>query len=334
VILITGGTGFVGRHVQARLRRLGIPHAAFGTQDFDLTRWEGVEAVFAAHRDATTILHCASYQAAGDFPAKHPAEQFRINNLIHLNVLEGWRRFAPQAKLVGLGSSCAYPSAETSLTEDRFMDGEIHGSVYAYAFTKRLLWRGIAAYNDQYTLDGSYLIPATMYGEYDDFHPETAHVSGALIGRFVRAVREGLAEVEVWGDGSQVREFMDVEEFVDVLLHVLPRIQRDIVNVGPGRGVTIRALVEAIRDATGYRGQVRFNPDRYIGIKEKFMNTTKLTRQYGWTVPGDLSRGIARTVEWYTRHYEQNKYRRKFAVPAISDTPEALATVGGPERCR
>jgi GDP-L-fucose synthase len=246
-------------------------------------------------------------------------------------VLEAWRRYAPQARLIGIGSSCAYPANGGPLTEDRFMEGEIHGSVYAYAFTKRLLWRGISAYNDQHGLDGSYLIPATMFGEHDDFHPDTAHVVGALLGRFADAARNGAPEVEVWGDGSQVREFMDVECFVDALLHLMPRIHRDILNVGPGRGTAIRDLVDAIRIATEYRGRIRFRADRYVGVREKYMDTTKLNHRYAWTVPCDLTSGIKRTADWYRSCGEQVHNRRKFSDPAAPAcmTAGALAGTGG-----
>jgi GDP-L-fucose synthase len=212
-MLITGGTGFVGRHLAKELRRRGIEHAALSQRDYDLTRPEQAEAALAAHAQCNVIVHLASYQAAGEFPAKHPGEQFHINTLIHANLLEAWRRHMPHAKLLAVGCSCAYPSGAEVLSEDRLLDGPIHGSVYSFAHTKRSLYVGLRAYNDQYGLDGSYVIPATLYGEDDDFAPETSHVCGALVARFVRAVRESWPEVEIWGDGTQKREFMDVKDF-------------------------------------------------------------------------------------------------------------------------
>lgn len=311
-ILITGGTGFVGRHLQEELRARGVPHHVFHRAEYDLTRPEEADAALAAHKDCGLIVHLASYQAAGDFPAKHPGEQFHVNTLIHTNLLEAWRRRLPGAKLVAIGTSCAYPGDATMMVEETFLTGEPHGSVYAYAFTKRLLWLGIKAYNDQFGLNGSYVIPATMYGEYDDFAGETAHVCGALIGRFVRAAREDWPEVEIWGDGTQVREFMDVKDFVPALLHLAGRCERDIVNVGPGRGTTIRALAETIARAAAYRGRLAFQPQRYVGAREKFMCADKLRREYGWEIPGDMEAGIRRTVTWYAENYEALKDRRKF----------------------
>ncbi len=312
-VLVTGGTGFVGHHLQEELARRGISFFAFGRRQFDLTRWEQAEVVFKQHRDAGLILHLASFQAAGEFPGKHTAEQFFINNLIHNHTLEAWRKFIPHARLVAVGASCAYPSAAQAMTEDKIFDGPIHGSVYAYGATKRLLYTGILAYNDQFKLNGSYIVPAAMYGENDDFDETTAHVPAALVGRFVRAVKSDLPEVEIWGDGSQVRDFMDVKDFVRSLLDLAPKLERDIVNLAPGRGKTIKELALTVSDAANYRGKVVFNASRYTGAKEKFVDATKLREKFGMTVSHELAPGIRRTVEWYSKNFETVRGRRKFA---------------------
>jgi GDP-L-fucose synthase len=311
-VLITGGTGFVGRHLQQELTARGIPHFAFGKRQFDLTRWEHAEAVFSAHRDATLIIHLASFQAAGEFPAKHTAEQFYINNLIHNHTLEAWRQSIPQAKFIALGASCAYPSSAQAMTEDKIFDGAIHGSVYSYGATKRMLYTGILAYNDQFKLNGNYLIPPAMYGEDDDFNEATAHVPSALIGRFVKAVKMNLSEVEIWGDGTQVRDLADVKDFVGSLLELAPKLERDIVNLAPGRGKTIRELALTVCEAAGYQGKVVFNSSRYTGAKEKFVDATKLRDKYGLVMNHELAPGIRRTVAWYAKNYETVKDRRKF----------------------
>ena len=311
-VLITGGTGFVGRHIQEELRRRGVSFCVFARKEFDLTVWEQAQAVFRNNRHATVVLHLASFQAAGEFPARHPAEQLFINGLMHAHVLECWRRHIPGARLVAIGSSCGYPGKATHLAEDGFLDGEPHASVYAYAAVKRLLCTGVRAYNDQFGLHGCYLVPAPMLGEHDDFHPATSHVPGALIGKFVRAVREGLPEVEIWGDGTQVRDFMDVKEFVRVLLALAYQCDRDTVNVGPGAGMSIRELAAQICEAARFRGRVVFNPRRYVGVKEKFMDTRRLQDKYGLTISRDIRAAIARTVAWYDANYEALKDRRKF----------------------
>jgi GDP-L-fucose synthase len=312
-VLITGGTGFAGKHLQEELERRGIPFFAFGRRQFDLTRREQAEAVFRKNQDADLILHLASFQAAGEFPGKHTAEQFFINNLIHNHALEAWRQFIPGAKLIGIGASCAYPSAAQGMTEDRIFDGAIHGSVYAYGATKRLLCTGILAYNDQFKLNGSYVIPAAMFGENDDFDETTAHVPAALIARFVRAVKMNLPEVEIWGNGSQVRDFMDVKDFVRGLLDLAPNLERDIVNLVSGHGKTVKELALTVSESAGFRGKIFFNANRYTGANEKSLDAARLREKYKMEIPHDLAPGIRRTVAWYFENCEAVKGRRKFA---------------------
>jgi GDP-L-fucose synthase len=314
-VFITGGTGFVGKHLQRELQRRGIPFFAFGKRHFDLTRWENAEAVFNKNLDADLILHLASFQAAGEFPGKHTAEQFYVNNLIHNHVLEAWRRFLPHAKFVGMGASCAYPSSANAMTEDKIFDGAIHGSVYSYGATKRMLYTGVLAYNDQFKLNGSYVIPAAMFGEDDDFNEATAHVPAALIARFVRAVKTNAPEVEIWGDGTQIRDFMDVKDFVNGLLDVAPRLDRDLLNLVPPGGKTVKELALAVCEASGFRGKVIFNANRYTGVKEKFLDATKLREKFGLVIGSELAPGIRRAVRWYSENYDAVKDRRKFDRP-------------------
>lgn len=311
-VLITGGTGFVGRHLREALDARSVPYVAFSSRECDLTDGAQADAMFAAHVDAKVVIHLACRQAAGEFPAKHAAELFTVNTRIHVNVLAAWRRHVPHARMFAIGASCGYPTGEELLREERFLEGNIHDSVYAYAMTKRLLFVGIRAYRDQYGLKGSYLIPATMFGEHDDFHADTGHVCAALIEKFVRAVQEGHPEVEIWGDGSQVRDFMDVKDFVRALLHLIPRCDDEILNVGPGVGTSIRTLAEIIGSAAGFMGRYRYNPERYVGAQSKVMNASRVVRKWNWTIPADLAPGITRTVQWYARQRAAGEPRPKF----------------------
>ena len=309
--LITGGSGFVGTHLREELSRRGRPFSSFSSREHDLTDPAQADAAFAKAGPIDLILHLACYQAAGEFPARNPGAQFVVNNRIHLNVLEAWRRFAPSAPLVAVGSSCAYPSDLDALTEDRLMAGPIHGSVYSYAFTKRALHTGLLAYNDQYKLNGSYIIPPTLFGEFDDFHVDTAHVSGALVGKFVAATQNG-GDVEIWGDGSQVREFLDVKDFVRALLDLAPKLTREVLNVSPGRGTSIKVLAETIADAAHFPGRIVYNTSKYVGVKEKFLNVDRLRTVHGMELSPDIRAGLQRTVAWYGANFDTVHGRRKF----------------------
>jgi len=313
-VLITGGTGFVGHHLVERLAEDDAESVVFSKSEYDLTDKMQAFRVFEKNKSAEVIIHMACCQAAGNFPGNHTAEQFYINNLIHCHTLEAWRRFIPHAKLIAIGSSCAYPSKVETLEENSLLEGAVHGSVYSYAFTKRLLYQGVLAYNDQYNMNGSYVIPATLYGEHDDFNIQTAHVSGALVGKFVAAVKEKKDSVEIWGDGTQIRDFMDVKKFVDCLIKLIPTLDKDIVNVGPGEGMSIKKLAESISRAAGFTGNLDFNQSQYSGIQRKYMNVEKLRIRYGISIDNEHDQGLARTVRWYVDHYEQLKGKVKSIV--------------------
>jgi GDP-L-fucose synthase len=312
-LLITGGTGFIGKHLTAELDRRKAPYAVFSKAQCDLTDRGATLAMFEKHADAEAIVHLACYQAAADFPAKHTADQFDVNSRIHLNVLEGWRRYLPTARLVGIGSACAYPSTEGAIPETRLMDGLIDGSVWSYGFTKRFLATGIRAMNDQHKLNGTFVIPVTMFGEYDDFQIATGHFIAAMIGKFVGAVIENRPTVEIWGDGSQVRDFMDVKAFVEALLRIVPVCERDVVNVGPGEGMSIRKLALMIAEISGFQGQIVFKPTAYVGMHTRTIDVTRMNERYGVRIDPDPSAGIRRTVAWYRANYAEWSRRVKFA---------------------
>ena len=155
-------------------------------------------------------------------------------------------------------------------------------------------------------------MPATLYGEYDDFDVDTAHVCGALVGKFVKAMREGADAVEVWGDGSQVRDFLYVGDFVGLLMNLMPKCNRDFLNVSHGTGTSIRKLAETIQEATGFEGQIIFNINRYVGDTHKVIDSQKLKNKYGLIPEVSLIDGIQKTVDWYQSKYESVKDVKKF----------------------
>ncbi|MBU4086789.1 MAG: NAD-dependent epimerase/dehydratase family protein, partial [Nanoarchaeota archaeon] len=218
-VLITGGTSFVGKNLVGRLEQLGAESTAFGSREFNLT--QPLQANSLMEREAGKydfIIHMAALQHAADWSIHHTADQLNVNGLIQLNVLEAWKNFQPQAKFIGVGSSCCYPGEISVLREADVDHGPLHNSVYAYGATKRLLGVGIRAYKDQYKLRGIMPMFATLYGPYDDFNIATAHVVSALVAKFCQAKKQENPEVEVWGDGTQTRELIYVEDQINGLL--------------------------------------------------------------------------------------------------------------------
>lgn len=309
-ILITGGTSFVGKNLTRKLNKLGASYFTFGSKDYDLTRPEEAAAVMQVEgKKYDFIVHMAALQHAADWPMFHTGVQFNVNSLIHVNTLEAWKRFQPQAKLVAVGSSCCYPGEVPKLKEEDLDCGPLHDSVYSYGATKRLLGVGIRAYKDQYKLRGIMPMFATLYGPHDDFNIKTAHVVGALVAKFCDAKEEGKAKVEVWGDGTQTRELIYVEDQIDGLLMAAQHFEGDskvyfgdVINIGTGRETTVRELAETIKKVSGFGGQIEFNPNRFVGVKQKVLDISRAKREFGWTVKNkmhSLEEGLVETARWY-----------------------------------
>lgn len=300
--LITGGTGFFGKNFKTYVEELGGFVTAVGSK-YDLSNESEAERLF---KDVLTdkydyIIHGAALQAAGDWPLFHKAEQYDINLRIHANTFRMWHKYQPQAKMIGIGSSCSYPKTKEILAESDYWDGAMHESVDIYGFTKKAVSVGIEAYKSQYGLKGTTVIFATLYGPHDHFDPEKSHVVSALVKKFVDAVESGESEVEVWGDGTQTRELIYVDDQIKGLLSVLD-YNGSLINIGTGKSITIRELAEAIKEQSNFSGNIFYNTNRFVGIKHKVLDISLARDSFGWTSEvqcDSLENNLHKTIEWY-----------------------------------
>lgn len=313
-VLITGGTSFVGKNLTRRLSELGANYLTFGSKDYNLTDREQANSVFQTG-GYDFVIHMAALQHAADWPIHHTAEQFDVNGLIQINTLNAWKEFQPQAKLIAVGSSCCYPGEIESLKEEDLDQGDLHDSVYSYGATKRILGVGLRAYSDQYGLKGIMPMFATLYGPHDDFNLETAHVVGALTAKFCDAKKNNSPSVEVWGDGTQTRELIYVEDQIEGLLMAGQKFEGypstyhgNVINIGTGKETTIRNLAETIKKVSRYEGEIDFNTDRFVGVKKKVLDISRAKKEFGWTVDNrlnNLEEGLEKTIRWYEENIQK-----------------------------
>jgi len=303
-VIVTGGSGFIGRSLSVHLSPLverGRKVLALSSRDVDLANREATFQWFERNQSAhevSHIFHLAAVYKAGGWPATHPGTQFHANMAINVNLLEAWKRFFPGARLTNVVSYCMYPDHDRPHPETELYGTEPEEYLFAYAFTKKALLIGQRAYCQEFGLSAVSLVLPTVYGPGDSFMEES-HVMGALIGKFCRAAKEGRESVEVWGDGNQEREFLFVEDAVDGIITAATKATSPVLNLGTGRGVKVRDIAEIIRDESKFSGVTRYNTDRFVGARRRVLCTDRIKQEIGWTAQTTLEEGIRRTIAFF-----------------------------------
>lgn len=296
-ILVTGGSGFLGSALTPFLEAQGHEVTSLGSRDCDLTVAGSLQNVTSGRYDL--IFHLAAWTQAGEFCLKHPGEQWLINQKLNTNVLDYWASAQSDAKLVFMGTSCAYAPG-SDLRETEFMVGEPIDSLYTYAMTKRMLFQGARALNLQYGLSYLCAVPSTLYGPGYHTDGRQMHFIFDLIRKIICG-REFGEEVVLWGDGYQKREIVYAADFVRILWDLCERRHNDIFNIGAGEEFTIRTFAEHICEVVGYdAGKIRYDESRYVGASSKCLNIEKVRA----AVPYDLTplhEGLKETINWFYR---------------------------------
>jgi len=298
-ILVTGSTGFLGTALCAKLEAQGHTVVRLNSKNCDLTRPGSLDRF--NDRAYDQIHHLAAWTQAGDFCLYHPGEQWIINQQINTHVLAWWHRHQPKAKLICIGTSCAYDPA-MELVEENYLVGMPIESLFTYAMTKRMLYAGLLALQKQYGLNYLCLVPSTLYGP--DYHLDDRqpHFIFDLIRKILRGKLYG-EPVILWGDGTQRRELMFLDDFVKIMLRLGADGNRDLVNIGAGEEFSIRQFAERICEKVGYDIRaVQFDTGRYVGAKSKCLAIGKLRRLIPDLALTPLETGLTKTIEWYKNH--------------------------------
>ena len=295
-IFITGASGFLGTTLCRVLKEAGHELTTPSSKECDLSD----EKSFAkfSNEKYDRIFHLAAWTQAGDFCLRHPGEQWLINQKMNTNILSWWKDSQPQAKMIAIGTSCCYEPG-TPHTEDRFMLGMPTESLFTYAMTKRMLLAGLQALSKQYEMKYLFVIPSTLYGPFYHLDGRQMHFIFDLMRKIVDAKRGGPPAV-LWGDGSQIRELVYVDDFVSALLQLDQSKTNESYNIGAGRGHTIKEFATLLCDAIGYDpGLIQYDTNKYVGAVEKVLVTEKVQKALPQWQPTDLKSGLKKTVDWY-----------------------------------
>jgi GDP-L-fucose synthase len=318
-IVVTGGSGFLGKFVVERLENEGardifVPRK----RDYDLCHREVVARLYA-DAQPQILIHLAATVGGIGANRSNPGKFFYENMAMGLHVVDEARLYHRLEKLVIVGTTCSYPKhTPTPFREEDLWNGYPEETNAPYAVAKKALLVMAVGYREQYGLNGIYLIPANLYGPGDNFDPETSHVIPALIRKFVEAKEAGSASVDVWGTGEVSREFLYVEDAAEgIVLATLRYGGKDPVNLGTGCEIRIRDLVDDIRNLVGYEGEVSWNSSRPDGQPRRRLDVKKALDEFGFCARTSLHEGLKKTLSWY----EQARRGSQIAGTGTHDKP-------------
>jgi GDP-L-fucose synthase len=300
-ILVTGATGFLGTSLCRKLVADGNAVVALGSRSCDLTRADSLEAFNNTRYEQ--IWHLAAWTQAGDFCLHHPGEQWLRNQLINTNVLAWWQARQPQAKMIAMGTSCAY-DPDLPLHEENYLTGKPIASLFTYAMAKRMLYAGLLALEKQFGSRHLCLIPSTLYGPGYHLDGRQMHFIFDLMRKIVAAKLYGDAVV-LWGDGHQRRELVFVDDFASDAIELAQSVDNELINLGAGEDYSIREFAELICEIVGYdAASIQYDATRYVGAKSKCLAVDKVRRLLPGARPIALKEGLRATIEWFWEHRE------------------------------
>jgi len=299
-VLVTGISGFLGRHLKKKLDELGWEVLISNTKVANLMDDKNLHVYNDVKFDY--IFHLAAHTKAGDWCLYHKAEQYEVNERINANILKYWSDHQPQAKMIAMGTSCSY-SPDTLMSEENYLKGEPDTGLYTYAMTKRMLLVGLKSYAEQYGLKYMYYVPSTLYGT--DFELDDSHFIFDLIKKIYSGKNHG-TDVELWGDGYQKRELVYVNDAINIMFYTL-HLENKILNLGTGVEYTIREYAQSICNAVDYNSDdIFYDTSKYVGVRSKRLDTTEMFNLLPDFKFTPMDEALSTTINYYKDRVEND----------------------------
>jgi GDP-L-fucose synthase len=298
--MVTGGAGFLGRCVVARLQEAGARHIFVPrSADYDLRAEDGVTRALADGRP-NLVIHLAAVVGGIGANRENPGRFFYDNAIMGIQLMEQ-ARLSGVSKFVTVGTVCSYPKfTPVPFREDDLWNGYPEETNAPYGLAKKMLLVQSQAYREQYGFNAIYLILVNLYGPGDNFDPASSHVIPALIKKCVDARQSGADHISVWGTGSASREFLYVDDAAKGIVLAGERYDgAEPVNLGVGAEITIRELVTLIARLTRFEGELRWDPSKPDGQPRRALDTARARERFGFVVGTSFEDGLRRSIEWY-----------------------------------
>ena len=299
-IVVTGGAGFLGRFVIEKLKaypqvEVFVPRS----REYNLIEGADVKRLLSDAKP-DMVIHLAAVVGGIGHNQQNPGRFFYDNLMMGAQLIEQSRLHGVR-KFVASGTVCSYPRfTPVPFKEDDLWNGYPEETNAPYGLAKKMMLVQAQAYRQQYGFNAILLLPANLYGPGDNFDLETSHVIPALIRKCVEARRTGSPFVEIWGSGNVTREFLYVEDCAEGIVRAAAVYdESDPVNLGNGREVTIKELVEIIALLTGFEGEIRWQPSKPEGQRRRQLDTTRAYEKFGFRALTPLEDGLRRTIDWF-----------------------------------
>lgn len=301
-ILVTGGTGFLGRRVVAELKSRGYTNIITPrSSEYDLTEQAAVRSLLDREKP-DLIIHLAARVGGIGANRENPGYYFYTNAMMGISLIEEARKYDVE-KFVCVGTICSYPKfAAVPFKEDDLWLGYPEETNAPYGLAKKMLLVQLQAYREQYNFNGVYVMPVNLYGPEDNFDPNSSHVIPALIKKFIDAKAKGEKKVELWGDGSPTREFIYVDDAARGIVMAGESYESSQpVNIGSGNEITIKDLAEKISSVVGFSGFIVWDTTKPNGQPRRRLDTERAKKEFNFEANVKLEDGLKKTIEWYER---------------------------------
>ncbi len=297
-MLVTGGSGFLGRVLVSQLREKGCSDITVPrSKTDDLRVRDNCDRVV---QDRDVVFHLAANVGGIGYNLENPGDLFYDNIMMGVQMMEAARKEGVE-KFIGLGTICSYPCfAPTPFREESIWDGYPEPTNAPYGLAKKMLLVQSQAYRKQHGFNSIVIFPTNLYGPGDKFDLRQSHVVPALIRKINEASLSKQEKIVVWGDGSATREFLYVEDAARAIVMAAESYSKsDPVNIGSGEEVSIKNLVNMLCEIMRFRGSVEWDKSKPNGQPRRKVDSTKAFAEFGFKAQVPLSQGLRKTVDWY-----------------------------------
>jgi len=306
-IVVTGGTGFLGTRIIEKLeKRENVNVYSISKREgVDIRDYESFKS-FLSQYTVDLVIHTAALSGGIAINYERPAEMIETNTIIGLNVVKACNELGIN-NLITILPNCVYPGGLEEYEEDKFWNGPMHDSVLTVGIPRKTMWGACFAYCRQNPkFKPVHLIYPNMYGPNDHFEPVLSHALGALVSKIIEAKHRGKQDIEIWGTGKPIREWLYVDDGAEAILQVIDKLDNfepnELMNIGIGKGISIKDMAESIKNIVKWNGKFKYKTEMPDGSKKKILICNKMLQKLDWQPPTSFEEGLKLTIAWYEKN--------------------------------